>query len=101
MLGDVRPYRGLYQGGTGGQTGDGENDQVWRAQHLDRQKRGLELALLRMAQGQVDCVVFQETNLTKVVYTQEASGFRVMVIEAPIAHRGGVTIYITRRSTSI
>ena len=29
VLGDVRPYEGAYQGGTGGQTGPRENSKVW------------------------------------------------------------------------
>ena len=32
-------------------------------------------------------------KLTKGVYTREASGFQVMVMEAPRAHRGGVSIF--------
>ena len=28
VVGDVRPYGGTYQGGTGGQAGDGENGKV-------------------------------------------------------------------------
>ena len=36
---------------------------------------GLELALRGIAQGRVDFGVFQETNLTKGVYTRDASGF--------------------------
>ena len=29
VVGDVRPYGGAYQGGTGGQTGVRENGKVW------------------------------------------------------------------------
>ena len=36
---------------------------------------GLESALRRIAQGRVDFGVFQITNLTKGVYTRDASGF--------------------------
>ena len=41
----------------------------------------------------MDCVVFQETNLTKVFYIRETSNFGVMAMEAPSAHRGGVAIF--------
>ena len=57
------------------------------------QNAGLELALFGMAQGQVDCGVFQVMKLTKGVYTQKSSGFWVMATEAPSAHRGGVAIF--------
>ena len=54
---------------------------------------GLELALLDMTQGWVYCGVIQEKNLTKVVYTREASVFWLLVTEAPSAHRGGSVIF--------
>ena len=54
---------------------------------------GLGSALHEMAQGWVDCKYFQETNLTKLVHTWEASGFWMMVTEAPSAHGGGVDIF--------
>ena len=56
------------------------------------QNGGLELALHRMVQVRVDCGFLQEKNLTKVVYTQEFSGFGVMLTEATSNHRGGVAI---------
>ena len=40
VVGDLRPYRGTYQGGTGGQTGNRETDQVPPVQHPERPKRG-------------------------------------------------------------
>ena len=49
------------------------------------QNGGLESALHGMAQGRVDCGVFQETKLTKGVYAHESSGFWVMVMEEPSA----------------
>ena len=50
------------------------------------------MSLRGMEQGQVDCGVFQETKLTKIFYTREASGFWVTATEAPSAHRGGIVI---------
>ena len=53
---------------------------IWATEKLIRfgtfnirndQNGGLELALRIMEQGQVDCGVFQETNLTKRVYARE------------------------------
>ena len=38
-------------------------------------------------------MVFQETNLTKEVYTWEASGFCVIETEVPRAHRGSVAVF--------
>ena len=65
------------------------------------QNRDLELSLRGMEQGKVDCGVFQETKLTKIFYTQEASGFWVTATEAPSAHRGGFIIfYLTSLSKS-
>ena len=46
-----------------------------------------------MEKGQVDCGVFQEKKLTKVVYTREDSGFWIMLAEAPSAHRSGGAIF--------
>ena len=40
VVGDLRPYGGTYQGGTVGQTGNGDTDQVRHVQHPERPKRG-------------------------------------------------------------
>ena len=41
----------------------------------------------------MDLGVFQETKLTKCIYTRESSGFKVVVTETPIAHSGSVAIF--------
>ena len=41
----------------------------------------------------MDLGVFQETKLTKRIYTRESSGYKVVATEAPIAHSGGVSIF--------
>ena len=57
------------------------------------QNRGLKSALHGLDQGQIDCVILQETKLTNRFYTQEARDFWVMSKEAPSAHRSGVAIF--------
>ena len=57
------------------------------------QNGGLELSLRGMEQGQVDCGFFQETKLTKLFYTREASGFWVTATKAPSDHHGGFVIF--------
>ena len=37
--------------------------------------------------------VFQETNITKRIYTPESSEYMVVTTEAPIAHSGGVAVF--------
>ena len=54
---------------------------------------GLESALCRLAQGQVDCGAMQETNLTNIVYTWESSGFCLTAMVVPSTHCGGVAIF--------
>ena len=53
---------------------------------------GTELELLRLAQGEVDCGVIQETKLTDGVYTRKSSGFRVTAKAVLSDHSGGVAI---------
>ena len=53
----------------------------------------MESALHGLAQGQVDCVVTQETNLTDEVYTGVSSVFRVMAMAEPSAYHRGVTVF--------
>ena len=55
--------------------------------------RGLGLALCGLVQGQVDCVVLQETNITDRVYTRESSGFRVTATVASIPHCRCVAVF--------
>ena len=51
VVGDVRPYGGEYQGGTGGQTGDGETNQVRHVQNPERKKRGAGISTSRDGTG--------------------------------------------------
>ena len=41
----------------------------------------------------MDLVVLQETNITKCIYTSESSSYKVVAMEAPSAHSGGVSIF--------
>ena len=54
---------------------------------------GLESALFRLAQVQVDCGVMQYTKLTYGVYTRDSSGFRDMATAEPSAHHEGVALF--------
>ena len=93
VVGDVRPYRGVYQGGRGGQMGDGENDKVRPVQHPEWLKRGSGIGTLWDGIGTDGLWSFPGDESQKRVYTQEASRFRVMATEAPSAHCGGVDIF--------
>ena len=53
---------------------------------------GIESTLQGMLQENLDLGVFQETKVTKGMYTQELSGYRVVVSEAPSEHCGGVAV---------
>ena len=57
-----------------------------------RNKR-LESLLRVMSQANADLGVFQETNVTKDIYTWELSGYRVVDLEAPSSHSGSVTLF--------
>ena len=54
--------------------------------------RGLESALHRISQANMDLGIFQETKITKRIYTRASSGYKVVDTEAPITHSGGVSI---------
>ena len=54
---------------------------------------GLEYALRRISQANMDLGVFQETKLIKRIYTHESSGYKVVATEAPSAHSGDVAIF--------
>ena len=41
----------------------------------------------------MDLGVFQETNLTKIIYMLESSGYKVMDMEELSAHNGGVAVF--------
>ena len=53
---------------------------------MDSASRGL-------SQAYVDVGVFQETKVTKGIYTQELSIYRVVASEAPSEHSGGVSMF--------
>ena len=66
------------------------------------QNRGLESDLKGILQANVDLGVFQETYVTKGIYTQEYSGYRVVASEAPIIHRGsGAVFYCAEEHFSV
>ena len=46
-----------------------------------------------MSQANMDLGVFQETNLTKISYMFESSGYKVMAMEELSAHNGGVAVF--------
>ena len=45
------------------------------------------------AHAKIDLGLPQETYLTDRVYTRESAGFHVIALEAPIRHRGCVTLF--------
>ena len=55
--------------------------------------RGLEYYVRGMSNTNMDLGVFQETKLTKIIYTRESSSYRVVATEAPSIHSGGVTVF--------
>ena len=54
---------------------------------------GLESALRRMAQANINLGVFKETKCTDGIYTRESAGYRVVATDAPSRHRGGVALF--------
>ena len=53
---------------------------------------GLESYLRAMSQSNTDLGIFQETELTKRIYTSESSGYKVVATEALSAQSGGVAV---------
>ena len=54
---------------------------------------GLESALREMSQANMDLGVFQETKVTKWIYTWESIGYKVVASESPSAQSIGVTVF--------
>ena len=54
---------------------------------------GLEAALRGMAQANIDLGVFQDTKCTNGVYTRVSAGFRVVAMDAPSRHCGGIALF--------
>ena len=54
---------------------------------------GMESNLCGVYQSNMDLVVFQETNLPKLIYMHESSGYKVVATEAPSAHSNGVAVF--------
>ena len=54
---------------------------------------GLESALWGMSQANMDLGIFQETKCTNGIYTRESAGYRVVVIDTPSRHGGGVALF--------
>ena len=56
-------------------------------------KGGLEAALRRISQANMDLGILQETKLTDGVYTRGSAGYNVIATDAPNRHRGGVALF--------
>ena len=54
---------------------------------------GLESAFRGMSQANVDVGFFQDTKLTKVIYSRFLAGYKVVATPAPSRHQGGVAIF--------
>ena len=54
---------------------------------------GMESALHGMSQANMDLGLFKDTNIKKSIYTREYSGYRVVTMEEPIMHSGGITVF--------
>ena len=71
----VRPIRfGMYK--------------IWNSRNggLESDPRGL-------SQANMDLGVFQETKVTKGIYTREYSGYKLVASEELRSHRGGVAVF--------
>ena len=53
----------------------------------------MESELRGMSQANMDLGIFQETKCTDGIYTLESAGYRVVAMDAPIRHRGGVVLF--------
>ena len=51
---------------------------------------GLESALRRMAQANMDLGIFHDTKCTDGIYSRASAGYSVVATDAPSRHRGGV-----------
>ena len=54
---------------------------------------GLELALHRIVQVNMDMGVFHKTNSMGVICMQKPSGYHVLAYNAPSKHQGGVLVF--------
>ena len=54
---------------------------------------GLESALRRVFQANMDLGIFQGKKLTNGVYNCGLSGYSVVATDAPSQHRGGVAVF--------
>ena len=77
LVGYVSEYGNFYRGRSvrkiGGGTYDPSN-MFWNIKHRNGCNGGLEYALRRMFQANMDLGVFQETKPTKRIYTRDSSG---------------------------
>ena len=55
--------------------------------------RGLESALSETSLANIYLGLFQQTKRTKRVYMRESSGYKVVAMEAPSGHSGGVSVF--------
>ena len=59
----------------------------------NRRNSGLEAALRRMSQANMDLGILQDTKLTDGIYTRRSAGYSVVATDAQSRYRGGVTIF--------
>ena len=59
----------------------------------DGRNRGLELALRRMSQANMDVGILQKTKVTDEIYTRRSAGYTVVATDAPIRHRVRVAVF--------
>ena len=59
----------------------------------NRRNGGLESALQGMAQANMDLGIFQETKCTEGIYTRDSAEYRVVTMDGPSRHRGGVAVF--------
>ena len=55
--------------------------------------RGLDSELREMSQANMEPVIFQETNVTDVIYTHGSAGYSIVATDAPSRHRGRVEVF--------
>ena len=68
---------------------------IWFGTYSIRNVRndGLESALVGMSQASLDLGIFQENKLMGGFYTQRGAVYRVVAMDAPIQHSGGVAVF--------
>ena len=78
---------------TGSCTGEGGPIIFGTYNIRNRRNGGLELALLGIAQANMDLGIFQETKCVDGIYTRKSDGYSIVATDAPSRHRGGVAVF--------